>query len=97
MKNRLIITNDNFVHIDVTLIAQELYGCVNLFTYCESEQVEALIESQEELDYAEKQGTTIVMEGGHLPKEVAAKIKWADAEKITHEGYNYVRTKDILK
>ena len=37
------------------------------------------------------------MEGGHLPKEVAAKIKWADAQKITHEGYNYVRTKDILK
>lgn len=95
--NRLIITDDNFVHIDVTSVARTLYGSVDLFMYFEHEQSESLIESEEELDYAERQGITIVMEGGHLPKEVAAKIKWAGAQKITHEGYNYVRTKDILK
>jgi len=94
--SRLIITDDNFVFIDVTSMAQELYKCVDLYMYFEHEQSESLIESEEELEYAERQGITIVMEGGHLPKNVAAKIKWAEAQKITHEGYNYVRTKDIL-
>jgi len=96
MRNRLIVTDDNFVFIDVRPMAQELFKCVDLYMYFEHEQSESLIESEEELEYAERQGITIVMEGGRLPKKVAAKIKWADAQKITHEGYNYVRTKDIL-
>ena len=31
MRNRLIITDDNFVFIDVRPMAQELYKCVDLY------------------------------------------------------------------
>ena len=95
MRNRLIITDDNFVFIDVRPMAQELFKCVDLYMYFEHEQSESLIESEEELEYAERQGITIVMEGGHLPN--TSKFKWADAEKIVYEGNIYLRSKDILK
>ena len=64
MRNRLIITDDSFVFIDVRPMAREFFKCVDLYMYFEHEQSESLIESE--------------------------------AQKITHEGYNYVRTKDIL-
>jgi hypothetical protein len=35
------------------------------------------------------------IEGGHLP--TPSIDWWDDSEKITHEGYVYVRTKDIIK
>ena len=97
MRNRLIITDDNFVFIDVRPMAQELFKCVDLYMYFEHKQSKSLIESEEELEYAERAGITIVMEGGHLPKNVAAKFKWAEAEKIAYEGNIYLRSKDILK
>jgi hypothetical protein len=97
MRNRLIITDDNFVFIDVRPMAREFFKCVDLYMYFEHEQSESLIESEEELEYAERQGITIVMEGGHLPKKISARIKWAEAEKIVHEGNIYLRSKDILK
>jgi len=37
----------------------------------------------------------VCIEGGHLP--TPSIDWWDDSEKITHEGYVYVRTKDIIK
>ena len=55
---------------------------------------ESLIESHDEIDEALKLGLKIGIEVGHLPKTDSW---WSNSEKITHEGYVYVRVKDLLK
>ena len=98
--SRLITTNDNFVLIDVTSIARQIYGHIDIYMYMECEWFTApyqkvSINTEAELEYAESRDITIVIDGGHLPN--ASKFKWADAEKIAYDGNIYLRSKDILK
>ena len=94
MEDRLIVLKDGFVFIDVTDIAGTLWGTESLYAVDVENETETLIEDKFELDYwLRKRTLRICMEGGHLPKN---KQWWDDSDKITHEGYVYVRTKDIL-
>ncbi len=94
--NRLIVFKDGFVFVDVTDIAGTLWGTEELFIVDTEKETESLIEEKFELDFWLKTRTLrICMEGGHLP--TPSIDWWDDSEKITHEGYVYVRTKDIIK
>jgi len=88
MENRLIVFEDDFVFVDVTDIAKSLWGKEDLYAVDVDRQTESLIESNYQLK-------NLCIEGGHLP--TPSIDWWDDSEKITHEGYVYVRTKDIIK
>ena len=95
MKDRLIVCKDGFVFIDVTDIAGTLWGTEDLYAVNAEDETESLIEDKLELNYwLRKRTLKICMEGGHLPKK---NQWWSNSDKITHEGYVYVRTKDIIK
>lgn len=95
MENRLIVFDD-FVFVDVTDIAKSLWGKEDLYVVDVDRQIEHLIESNYQLKNYLHSGTLrVCIEGGHLP--TPSIDWWDDSEKITHEGYVYVRTKDIIK
>ena len=95
MENRLIVFKDNFVFVDITDIANSLWDKEDLYVVDVDRQTESLIESKTQLKNYLHSGTLrVCIEGGHLPTQ---SIDWWDnSEKITHDGYVYVRTKDIL-
>jgi len=96
MENRLIVFEDDFVFVDVTDIAKSLWGKEDLYAVDVDRQTESLIESNYQLKNYLHSGTLrVCIEGGHLP--TPSIDWWDDSEKITHEGYVYVRTKDIIK
>jgi len=96
MENRLIVFKDDFVFIDVTDIAKSLWGKEDLYIVDVDRQRESLIESNYQLKNYLHSGTLrVCIEGGHLP--TPSIDWWDDSEKITHEGYVYVKTKDIIK
>ena len=93
--NRLIVFDD-FVFVDVTEIAKSLWGKEDLYVVDVDRQTESLIESNYQLKNYLHSGTLrVCIEGGHLPP--SSIDWWNNSEKITHEGYVYVRTKDIIK
>jgi hypothetical protein len=94
MENRLIITKDNFIFADVSDIAHLIYDRVDVFTYDPSIDVESEAVTAEDIVHC-PDGSILVIECGHMPKQPHNKW-WEEAEKITHEGHIYVRTKDIL-
>lgn len=95
MENRLIITKDNFIFADVSDIAHLIYDRVDVFMYDAKTGVESLADTIEEIDFYIANDRALVIECGHMPKQPHNKW-WEEAEKITHEGHIYVRTKDIL-
>ena len=97
MENRLIKFKDGFVFIDVTDIAETIFGAESLYAVDVDKETEGLIEGIHELNYwLSKRTLRICIEGGHLPISKNTEW-WENSEKITHEGYVYVRSKDILK
>tara|TARA_R110001632_G_scaffold50941_1_gene126897 strand:- start:24387 stop:24677 length:291 start_codon:yes stop_codon:yes gene_type:complete len=96
MKNRLIVTKDNFIFIDVSDIAHLIYEKEDVFMYDAHTDTESLADTIEEINFYIANDRTLVIEGGHMPKHTNNEW-WSNSEKITHEGYVYVRMKDILK
>ena len=97
MENRLIVFKDDFVFVDVTDIAGTLWGTEDLYAVDVDKETESLIEEKFELDFWLRVGTLkICIEGGQLPTPNNSDW-WTKSEKIAHEGYVYVRTKDIIK
>jgi len=93
--NRLIVFDD-FVFVYVTDIAKSLWGKEDLYVVDVDRKTKHLIEKKDDLNHWLSSGTLkICIKGGYLPK---TNIDWwSKSEKITHEGYVYVRTKDKIK
>jgi len=102
MKN-VIITDDNFVWMDITpqlrtKIKEVIEVWLNHSIYALHEDgSESLLESHEEVEEALNLGLKIGMEVGYLPKPKSVfKDTWfKDADKILKDGYWYAKINDI--
>ena len=102
MKN-VIITDDNFVWMDITpqlrtKIKEVIEIWLNHSIYALHEDgSESLLESHEEVEEALNLGLKIGMEVGYLPKPKSVfKDTWfKDADKILKDGYWYAKINDI--
>jgi hypothetical protein len=102
MNNSLIRTVDGHVYVDVTPMARQMYSSgIQLFSlFKKSYHSELLtIASDEDLNRSLSEGKAVCMYAGQLPPtdttEYITAESWAQADKIEHKGFIYVRYSDL--
>ena len=81
--NKVIVTKDNFVWLDVTeqmrygqKKREELWLAHELYVL-QDDDSESLLKSHDEIDDALFNGNPIVIEGGFLPSDIVKKLEYA--------------------
>lgn len=92
MKNNLIITEDNFVYVDVTDIAEKLFQTDSLELYVMfDDQTTSLVQYEEIISFARAQKLRVVIEGGRI----SPLISWSkEAPRELIGGYWYTKISD---
>lgn len=94
MDNRLIITEpDNFVFLDVTDRAEDLFEIIDLYVYYDDDS-QSMVDTIYDLRRAIEQHQRIVIEGGFIPKQRT--LNFSDTDKILVDGYWYGKYSQIL-
>ena len=87
---KLIVTNDNFVWVDVTDKAYELFEAgIELYAVDLDKGNEALIENKESVSAAKGFGYRICIEGGHL------KPQFNLGKTAIIDGFVYAKLSDL--
>lgn len=91
---------DGMIYLNVHDKARALWGIVDLFVLWEKENINHRINiatEDELLFFLNQEGRYVCMEIGHTDELIRPSIeKWNEADKITHNGYLYIRCNDIL-
>jgi hypothetical protein len=103
MANNIITSTDGVIWLDVTDKARKIFETelFQLYHVWESDGKTMRIPIVDEIDmeYAETTGHPICIEVGRLSDgELSEKVtsgSWKEADKITHNGYVYVKYNDL--
>ena len=103
MASNIITSTDGVVWIDVSDRARRIFNADLFQLYHVWEHggrtLRIPIVDEVDLEYAEQTGHPICIEVGRLSKgELSDKVtadSWRDADKITHNGYVYVKYNDL--
>lgn len=101
--SKIIQSKEGFIWLDVTEDANKIFFCnlFNLFLVWEKDgnTFRVPIEDEIDLDYAIEIGGRICIEIGNSSGsdkiEFVTRDSWNSADKITHNGYVYVRYNDL--
>ena len=89
MSRMIITTPDNFLFLDVTDIAYELFGKEELLSWDGTR--ESLIDDTDDISTAISNDWKVVIPVGHLPL-----IKFRKAKKKLINGFWYVKYSDLI-
>ena len=102
MNQRLIKSSDGFVWLDVTDRAREVFDLklFRLFLLWQKEDktLRIPVENESEYDYAISSGNKICVYVGKMGDGSSDRVtidSWDTADKLTHNGYVYVRYADL--
>lgn len=101
MENKILITNGNFVWLNVTEQVKAIFTApLPIYTIEESfdKHIETLIEDPEQLLYCIGQRMNFFTPVGNATPELKCRFEdsWETAKKTTIEGELYIRTKDLI-